>query len=99
MGDARRVFGTIQSRDDLERLFHRLADEIDVAPSRLRLNELYERAVYLVVLTRSPSWRRKVADEADTLGAFASIEFARLARRVNRRAADLGAAADYSETR
>jgi hypothetical protein len=89
--------GGIGSRSDLERAFLRLGEEVEHAGSRLRLNELHDRAVYLVVLTRSPSWRRKVSDEADAIGALASIEFARVSRRINRRARELDTAADYSE--
>lgn len=97
MGDARRVYGTIESRADLERIFQRLADEVDQAESRLRLTELHKRALYLVVLTRAPSWRSRFDDEADALGAFTMIEFVRTVRRINQRARAIGTWDDYSD--
>jgi hypothetical protein len=62
-----------------------------------RLTELYRRAGDLITLTRAPSWEEKFGGNAATLRRIAREEFSRTARKINRRARQLGTEADYDE--
>lgn len=65
--------------------------------SRDALTELHKRAGYLITLTHAPSWKEKFGDEAKELRKEAEKEFASTARKINRRAKEIGTDADYDE--
>jgi hypothetical protein len=72
--------------------------DVQEARSRPGLTELYRRAGYLITLTHAPSWQQKFGKDAAELRTVGEEEFRKTARMINRRAAEIGTAADYDET-
>jgi hypothetical protein len=58
---------------------------------------LYKRAGYLITLTYAPSWEEKFGREASSLRKVGEEEFRKTARKINRRAEQIGTGADYDE--
>jgi hypothetical protein len=81
----------------MRRVFRQIRHDVADARSRPALTELYKRAGYLLTLTHSPSWEEKFGREAATLRTTGKEEFQRTARKINRRAAQIGTDADYDE--
>lgn len=98
MADSGHVYGEINSKTALRNVFLDIRHDVDDADSRPQLTELYKRAGYLITLTYAPSWQEKFGTNADTLRGVGEEEFARTARKINRRAEDVGTEADYDET-
>lgn len=61
------------------------------------MTELHKRAGYLITLTYAPSWEEKFGGEDAALRDVAKEEFARTAREINLRAAQIGTDANYRE--
>jgi hypothetical protein len=74
-----------------------IRQDVDQAKSRAALTELYKRACYLITLTHAPSWKEKFGREVSALRKIGEEEFGRTARKINRRAKQIGAEADYDE--
>src|SRR5947208_14087116 len=91
------VYGEVNSQTGLKRVFQDIRHDIDEAKSRPGLTELYKRAGYLIALTHSPSWEERFGRGAATLRHAGKEEFARTAKKVNRRAAKIGTEADFAE--
>jgi hypothetical protein len=97
MGADRHIYGEINSRTGMKRVFSGIRRDVATAGSRPALTELYKRAGYLIALTRAPSWQRKFGREAPTLQAVGKEEFRKTARKINVRAAQIGTDADYDD--
>jgi len=91
------IYGEVNSRTGLKHVFREIRQDLEKADSRPALTELYKRAGYLVTLTHAPSWEEKFGPEAPRLRQVARDEFATTARKVNRRARQVGTEADYDE--
>jgi hypothetical protein len=51
MAQAGHIYGKIENKTDLERVFREIRKDVDDAKSRPALTELYKRAGYLITLT------------------------------------------------
>ncbi len=98
MARTRNIYGEVDSKTDLERIFKEIREDVEKAKRRPALTELYRRAGYLVTLTHAPSWETKFGREAASLRKEAESEFATTARKVNQRARAIGTESDYDET-
>src|SRR5438552_11487086 len=92
------VYGEVNSKSDLKKIFTEIRQDVEKAKDRPGLTELYKRAGYLVTLTHAPSWEEKFGKEATQLRGAAKEEFATTARKINRKAKDIGTDADYDES-
>ena len=98
MAGDRQVYGEINSKTGMKRVFGDIRRDVAVAGSRPALTELYKRAGYLITLPHAPSWQEKFGRDAATLRAVGEEEFRKTARKINRRAAQIGTEADYDDT-
>jgi hypothetical protein len=98
MAHDRHIYGEVNSKTGLKRVFTAIRHDVDDARSRPALSELYKRAGYLVTLTHAPAWKEKFGREAATLRQIGKEEFHRTARKINRRAAQIGTEADFDDT-
>ena len=92
------VYGEVNSRTGLKKIFAEIRQDVEKAHSRPDLTELYKRAGYLITLTHAPSWEEKFGGEAHELRKVAKDEFGMTARKINRRAKEVGTDADYDES-
>lgn len=92
------IYGEVNSKSGLKTIFSEIRKDVEKAKSRPDLTELYKRAGYLITLTHAPSWEQKFGKEASQLRNVAKEEFTTTARKINRRAEELGTEADYDET-
>jgi hypothetical protein len=97
MAEDRNIYGEVNSKTDLERIFTQIRHEVDDAKSRPDLTELYRRGGYLITLTYAPSWDEKFGKEAKKLRDVGEDEFKKTAHKINRRAEEIGTEADYDE--
>jgi len=91
------VYGEVNSRTGMRKVFTAIRRDVEGADTRPDLTELYRRASYLLTLTHAPSWEEKFGQEADSLRKVGAEEFSRTARKINRRAVQIGTQADYDE--
>jgi hypothetical protein len=98
MAQDRHIYGEVDSKTDLERIFREIRKDVDDAKSRPSLTELYKRAGYLITLTYAPSWDEKFGRDAKGLRETARQQFKTTARRINSRAKAVGTEPDYDET-
>lgn len=98
MADDDNVYGEVDNKSDLSEIFTEIRHDVDQAGSRKELTELFRRAGYLITLTHAPSWEEKFGKKAADLRKLAEKEFTTTARRINRRAEEIGTEADYDET-
>ena len=94
----RQIYGTINSKTDMKKIFADIRRDVEHASSRPALTELYKRAGYLITLTYAPSWEEKFGREARSLRQTGEEEFRKTARKINRRAEAIGTEADYDES-
>jgi hypothetical protein len=97
MATGRQIYGEVQNKSDLKKVFSAIRGDVDKAKSRPALTELYKRAGYLITLTHAPSWQQKFGQQAKELRDSAEEEFAKTARKINRKAKEIGTEADYDE--
>jgi len=97
MAEDRHIYGTVNSKTGMKRVFGDIRRDIEDAKSRPALTELYKRAGYMIALTYAPSWEEKFGREAGTLRRVGQDEFRKTARKINRRAEAIGTEADYDE--
>jgi hypothetical protein len=91
------VYGEVKSATGLKKVFREIRRDVAHAHSRPDLTELYKRAGYLITLTYSPAWDEKWGKDASKLRTTAKAEFSSTARKINRRARQVGSEADYDE--
>jgi len=92
------IYGEVNSKTGLKKIFTEIRQDVEKAKSRPDLTELYRRAGYLITLTHAPSWEEKFGREAASYREVAKGEFATTARKINRRAEEIGSEADYDES-
>ena len=97
MPTTRNIYGKVESKTDLTRIFREIRADVEHAKDRPALTELDKQAGYLITLTYAQSWHEKFGDEADELRRQAQVEFSRTARKINQRAEQIGTEADYDE--
>jgi hypothetical protein len=97
MAEDRHIYGTVQSKSGMRRIFTDIRRDVQNARSRPSLTELYKRAGYLITLTYAPSWEEKFGKGAPALRRVGKEEFIKTAKKINRRAAQLGTDADFDE--
>jgi hypothetical protein len=93
----RHIYGEVNSKTGMRRIFTDIRRDVAEAKSRPALTELYKRAGYLITLTHAPSWEEKFGRKAPGLRVVGKQEFHKTARRINRQAAKIGTEADYDE--
>ena len=98
MSTDRHIYGTVNSKTGMKRIFSDIRHDVADAKSRPALTELYKRAGYLITLTHSPSWEEKFGRKAATLRQVGKDEFRKTAKKINRRAAQIGTDADFDES-
>jgi hypothetical protein len=91
------IYGEVHSRAGLKKIFAEIRQDVARAKSRPDLTELYKRAGYLITLTYSPAWAERFGKEASQLREVAKEEFGTTARKINRRAREIGTEADYDD--
>ncbi len=94
----RNIYGEVKNETDLQNIFRTIRREVEEARSRPALTELYKRAGYLITLTHTPAWEDKLGDQVAQLRHLGKEEFGITARRINRRAEEIGVRPDYDET-
>ena len=92
------VYGEVNSKADLKKIFAELRQDVEQAKTRPTLTELYKRAGYLITLTYAPSWEAKFGNQAIELRKAAMEEFSTTIHKINRRAREIGTEGDYDET-
>lgn len=95
MAPNRQIYGEIDSKTDMKNVFLAIRKDVERAKSRPALTELYKRAGYLITLTHAPSWKERFGNEARKLRDVGEEAFATTARKINSRAKEIGAKADY----
>jgi hypothetical protein len=98
MAEHRHIYGEVNSKTGMKRVFAAIRRNVGDARSRPALTELYKRAGYLITLTHAPSWKEKFGRDAAPLRRVGEEEFHRTARKINRRAAQIGTEADFDDT-
>src|SRR5262245_57612277 len=97
MKNDRHIYGEVNSKTGMKRVFTDIRRNVSDAKSRPALTELYKRAGYLITLTYAPSWDEKFGKDAGKMRQVGKDEFRKTARKINRRAAQIGTDADYDE--
>ena len=97
MAEDRHIYGQVNSKTGLKKIFMDIRRDVESAKSRPDLTELYKWAGYLITLTHAPSWEEKFGKDAKGLRRVGEEEFRTTAKKINRRAKQIGAEADYDE--
>jgi len=97
MAKGRQIYSEINNKSDMEKVLLEIRHDVDRANSRAALTELYKRAGYLITLTHAPAWVTKFGRDARVLRKLGEEEFSKTARKINRRAEQIGVKADYDE--
>lgn len=97
MAKDRQIYGEINSKTDMKKVLMAIRRDVEQAKSRADLTELYKRAGYLITLTHAPAWKTKFGRDAASLRKLGEEEFGKTARKINRRAKQIGVDADYDE--
>jgi hypothetical protein len=98
MAHDRHIYGEVNSKTDMRKVFTEIRRNVEAARSRPALTELYKRAGYLITLTHAPSWKEKFGHDAVALRRLGEEEFTKTARKLNRRAAQIGTEANFDES-
>ena len=98
MATDRHIYGEINSKTSMKKVFSEIRKDVTKAKSRPALTELYKRAGYLITLTHAPSWKEKFGKEAGELREVGEKEFSTTAKKINGQAKKIGAEADFDET-
>jgi hypothetical protein len=97
MAQDRHIYGEVNNKTGMKRVFTDIRRDVGEARSRPALTELYKRAGYMITLTYAPSWDEKFGRDAAALRRVGQDEFCKTARKINRRAEAIGTEADYDE--
>ena len=95
MAQDRHIYGEVNSKTGLKKVFREIRGDVSTAKSRPALSELYKRAGYLITLTHAPAWRKKFGSEAAGMRQVAKEEFSSTARKINSRAKAIGSDANF----
>jgi len=91
------IYGEVNSKTGLKKIFREIRQAVEAAKSRQRLTELHKRAGYLITLTHAPSWEEKFGRRSASLRRVAEEEFGTTARKIYRQANAIGTEPDYDE--
>ena len=91
------IYGEVDNKTDLKNIFSEIRQDVEKARSRSDPTELYRRAGYLITLTNASSWEKKFGGDIRDIREVAEEEFAKTARKINRRAEEIGVDANYDE--
>jgi hypothetical protein len=97
MAEDRHIYGEVNNKTGMKRVFTDIRRDVAGAKSRPDLTELYRRAGYMITLTYAPSWDEKFGRDAAALRRVGEDEFKKTAHKINRRAEKIGTEADYDE--
>ena len=97
MATDKHIYGEVDNKTDLKKVFSEIRQDVETAKSRSDLTELYRRAGYLITLTNASSWEKKFGDEIDEIRDVAEEEFATTARKINSQAEQVGTTANYDD--
>lgn len=97
MAGDKHIYGEVNSRTGLKKVFTEIRRDVGIARSRPTLTELYKRAGYLITLTYAPSWEQKFGRDANTLRKIGREEFQKTAKKINSRAKQIGTQPDFDE--
>jgi hypothetical protein len=97
MSGDRHIYGEVNNKTGMRRVFTAIRRDIGEANTRPALTELYKRAGYSIALTHAPSREQKFGKGAVALRQVGEDEFRKTARKINRRASEIGTDADYDE--
>jgi hypothetical protein len=75
MAGDRHIYGEVNSKSDMRKVFTNIRRDIESAQSRPALTELYKRAGYLITLTHARSWQEKFGRDAASLREVGEEEF------------------------
>jgi hypothetical protein len=98
MAKDKHVYGEVDNKADLKKVFSAIRGDVKKADSRPELTELYKRAGYLITLTAAPAWGKKFRGDIRDMRHTAKEEFSKTAHTINSRAEKIGAKADYDES-
>lgn len=98
MSDASNIYQSVDNKTDVHELALKIREDVEVAESRAAVTELHRRAGYLLTLSHSSAWKEKFGDDIGEIRDTAQEEFGITARKINRRAEDIGTDADYDES-
>ena len=87
----------VDNLTNLRNIFSEIRVDIDTADSSYKLDGIYNRAGYVVVLVNDAFWERKFSEDIDNMRSIAEAEFRETARRLNMQAEELGMAGNYDE--
>jgi hypothetical protein len=93
----KQMLGQVQSKDDFLKAFTSIRGDVGKAKTGADLSDLHEKAGGLMNLTKDNSWLSKAGDVGN-LGDLAKNEYARTSQKINERAREIGADANFSET-
>jgi hypothetical protein len=93
----RDFYNEVKSNTNLKKAFQDIRRNVNHVSTRPALTELYKRAGDLITLTSEPDWQEKFGTKADVLRKTGQEEFRRTAKKINRRATEIGTEADYDE--
>ena len=91
------VYLEIDNQAVLQEAFAEIRAEVEQAASSYDLTDLYNRAGYLITLANDAFWERKFSDDIEEIHQTAEDEFRKTARKINRRAEQLGLEGNYDE--
>src|SRR5258706_16093875 len=86
MATDRHVYGEVNSKTGLKKVFIDIRHDVSGAGSRPTLTELYKRAGYLITLTYAPSWEKKFGRQAGSLRRVSPEKFRKTAQKIKSRA-------------
>ena len=91
------IYLEVDNQTNLRNVFSEIRADIDQADSRYKLDGIYNRAGYVVVLVNDAFWERKFSEDIDNMRSIAEAEFRETARRLNMHAEKIGMAGNYDE--
>jgi hypothetical protein len=97
MTEKQHIYGEVNSKTGLKKIFLDIRHDVASAKSRPALTELYKRAGYLITLTHAPSWQAKFGKDVRALRKVGEEEFRKTAHKINSRAKQIGSDADFDE--
>lgn len=97
MAEDRNIYGEVNSKTGLKKIFMDIRRDVESAKSRPDLTELYKRAGYLITLTHAPSWEEKFSKDVKAFRRVGETEFRITAKKINRRAKQIGTEANFDE--
>lgn len=91
------IYLEVDNLVNLRNIFSEIRADIDNANSSYKLDGIYNRAGYVVVLVNDAFWERKFSADIDSMRSIAEAEFRETARQLNMHAEKIGMAGNYDE--